>query len=413
MGASHCCQNLSITKSICSVCIFKLSCKFVVLHLFSIINGILCFVFLCPQYAQICFCVCHTDHFLFSSIWHHALSPFPLTFLSSSLLYLPAVHGRESEGKGPEIDVGPAHRERAAAGWIGVIDQAQSICSARLLGLCGWRLFLNYYRRQMLVRRCSLSRLDCFSAASLSPVCHAFFISLNWSAFPPFIFLPFRALSQGVIQLLFYIFYSALLYYVPVFLTSCCFPNCDTLSCDKRCVVYSCEGLKMPSGLIDFLLQRGQAAPKSHFLMFIYYDIVDRDTFKIVWIFSFSFLAIQLWCFFVFFCSCSLSTELLLVCLWLIISGFRPLESPFFTLIGPWMPWASLHLFWALLYSYGQLKLALTWLHSPWRLEWRDFPIAQKLVFPRNIQYRGKGKCHHNCTKNSSGIQQSNWVSYK
>lgn len=38
--------------------------------------------------------------------------------------------------------------------------------SARLLGFCGGRLFLNYYRRQMLVSRCSLSRLERFSAAS-------------------------------------------------------------------------------------------------------------------------------------------------------------------------------------------------------------------------------------------------------
>lgn len=74
--------------------------------------------------------------------------------------------GREGErgGEGLRSMLG-LHTQRPAAGWIGVIDQAQSICSARLLGLCGWRLFLNYYRRQMLVRRCSLSRLDCFSAA--------------------------------------------------------------------------------------------------------------------------------------------------------------------------------------------------------------------------------------------------------
>lgn len=97
-----------------------------------------------------------------------------LTFSSSSSLYHPTLYGergrgeRGGGGEGLRSMLG-LRTQRAAAGWIGVIDQAQSICSARLLGLCGWRLFLNYYRRQMLVRRCSLSRLDCFSAAWLPP----------------------------------------------------------------------------------------------------------------------------------------------------------------------------------------------------------------------------------------------------
>lgn len=73
---------------------------------------------------------------------------------------------------------------RPAAGWIGVIDQAQSIYSARLLGLCGWRLFLNYYRRQMVVRRCSLSRLDFFRAGLLFSLC----VSLHLRKF---VFVPF------------------------------------------------------------------------------------------------------------------------------------------------------------------------------------------------------------------------------
>lgn len=95
-------------------------------------------------------------------------SPFSLTFSSSFSLHHQALNGTEREGgKGREglRSMSGLRTQRPAAGWIGVIDQAPSICSARLLGLCGWRLFLNYYRRQMLVRKCSLSRLDCFSAA--------------------------------------------------------------------------------------------------------------------------------------------------------------------------------------------------------------------------------------------------------
>lgn len=89
------------------------------------------------------------------------------------------------------------HTHRPAAGWIGAIDQAQSVCSAILLGLCERRLFLNYYRRQMLVRRCSLSRLDCFSTASqipslpLSHFCFLHFHSCcSSSYFLPFLFPP-------------------------------------------------------------------------------------------------------------------------------------------------------------------------------------------------------------------------------
>lgn len=73
--------------------------------------------------------------------------------------------GGEEGGGGLRSRAG-LHTWRRAAGWIGAIDQPQSVCSARLLGLCGRRLFLNYYRRQMLVRRCSLSRLDDCSAAA-------------------------------------------------------------------------------------------------------------------------------------------------------------------------------------------------------------------------------------------------------
>lgn len=96
---------------------------------------------------------------------------------------------RETDGEGEGLrSMLGLHTWRRAAGWIGVIDQAQSIFSARLLGLCGKRLFLNYYRRQMLVRRCSLSRLDCFTAAShlLSlPLSHFCFLH-----FPKFIHFP-------------------------------------------------------------------------------------------------------------------------------------------------------------------------------------------------------------------------------
>lgn len=74
--------------------------------------------------------------------------------------------GGGEEGGGGLRSMAGLHTWRRAAGWIGAIDQPQSVCSARLLGLCGRRLFLNYYRRQMLVRRCSLSRLDDCSAAA-------------------------------------------------------------------------------------------------------------------------------------------------------------------------------------------------------------------------------------------------------
>lgn len=79
--------------------------------------------------------------------------------------------GRGEEGGGGLRSMAGLHTWRRAAGWIGAIDQPQSVCSARLLGLCGRRLFLNYYRRQMLVRRCSLSRLDGCSAAASH--CHS------------------------------------------------------------------------------------------------------------------------------------------------------------------------------------------------------------------------------------------------
>lgn len=142
-----------------------------------------CFVIKCL------FVISHSFHSVFFNLHHHFFrnllsnillltllvflcltllaSPFSLTFSSPSLtLSCHCVQQREGEGLRSMLGL---HTQRPAAGWIRVIDQAQSICSARLLGLCGWRLFLNYYRRQMLVRRCSLSRLDCFSAALLSP----------------------------------------------------------------------------------------------------------------------------------------------------------------------------------------------------------------------------------------------------
>lgn len=98
-------------------------------------------------------------------------------------------------GGGPRSMAG-LHTWRQAAGWIGAIDQPQSVCSARLLGLCGRRLFLNYYRRQMLVRRCSLSRLDDCSAAashrnsSAHTATVVSFIHLLWSSIVSLSFSP-------------------------------------------------------------------------------------------------------------------------------------------------------------------------------------------------------------------------------
>lgn len=163
--------------------------------------------------------------FVFLSLTSLPASPFSLTFSSSPSLYNPALCGRQGgRGKGREglRSMSGLRTQRPAAGWIGVIDQAESICSARLLGLCGWRLFLNYYRRQMLVRRCSLSRLDCFSAAwsppslslPLSHFCFRYLLKFCHSPFfypSPFLFFSF---------FLFFFFnltYSTLLFFIMSF----------------------------------------------------------------------------------------------------------------------------------------------------------------------------------------------------
>lgn len=74
----------------------------------------------------------------------------------------------------------------------------------RLLGLCGRRLFLNYYRRQMLVRRCSLSRLDdCSAAAShRHSSAHTLVSCVRRLWVPPFLlqlFFPFLLLLHSVV----------------------------------------------------------------------------------------------------------------------------------------------------------------------------------------------------------------------
>lgn len=136
----------------------------------------------------------------------------PISILSRPVflfLMLSSVWRREREGLRSMLVL---CTQRPAAGGIGVIDQAQSIYSARLLGLCEWRLFLNYYRRQMLVRRCSLSRLQCHSALisfffALSHFCflhHFKVIYLRCFYFSPFLYL---------LRMLFVISHSTLLFY--------------------------------------------------------------------------------------------------------------------------------------------------------------------------------------------------------
>lgn len=73
-------------------------------------------------------------------------------------------------------------RDRCWACAHTLIDQAHSSCSGRLLGFCGWRLFLSYYRKQMPVRRCSLSRLYCFRTA-FSSVTLPFYVCFYSSPF--------------------------------------------------------------------------------------------------------------------------------------------------------------------------------------------------------------------------------------
>lgn len=136
----------------------------------------------------------------FFSLTSLVTSPFSHLFILNFFTTLRTAYREMArEGEGPRSMFG-LHAWRRAAGWIGVIDRAQSIFSARLLGLCGRRLFLNYYRRQMLVRRCSLSRLDCFTAAShlLSlPLSHLCFLHfLKFVCFHSAYLLPLLFLSQ-------------------------------------------------------------------------------------------------------------------------------------------------------------------------------------------------------------------------
>ncbi len=154
--------------------------------------------------------------FVFLSLTSLPAYLFSLTFSSPSSLYNPALSTAEGEGevKGREglRSMSGLRTQRPAAGWIGVIDQAESICSARLLGLCGWRLFLNYYRRQMLVRRCSLSRLDCFSAAWFSP-------SLSPSVTLCFLYL----LKFCYFPLLYHFFLCCYFYFADLHIAHCSF----------------------------------------------------------------------------------------------------------------------------------------------------------------------------------------------